>query len=255
MPANTVEATRVPIDTILDMRAEYRRAMDCQIVHDSWHARGFTVSYLLTANGEVAGYGSVGGPPREPRDIIKEFYVVPAQRGHALPLFRRLADVSRARWVEAQTNDALLLLMLHDCAIETSSEIILFADGVTTSLGVPARGAAARRLSDAERAHAFVHTLEPVGEWGIERDGEVIATGGLAFHYNPPYGDIYMEVAALHQRLGFGSYLVQELKRVCYEMGRIPGARCNAANVASRRTLERAGMFPCARIVRGRLDA
>jgi hypothetical protein len=29
--------------------------------------------------------------------------------------------------------------------------------------------------------------------------------------------------------------LVQELKRTCYEMGRIPAARCNAANKASQR--------------------
>jgi GNAT superfamily N-acetyltransferase len=80
-----------------------------------------------------------------------------------------------------------------------------------------------------------------------------VATGGLAFHYNPPYGDIYLEVAAAQQRKGLGSYLVQELKRLCYEMGCVPAARCNQGNVGSRRTLQRAGMFPCARIVRGRL--
>jgi hypothetical protein len=34
----------------------------------------------------------------------------------------------------------------------------------------------------------------------------------------------------------------------------IPAARCNKANIASRLTLERAGMFPCARIVRGRIE-
>jgi RimJ/RimL family protein N-acetyltransferase len=36
-------------------------------------------------------------------------------------------------------------------------------------------------------------------------------------------------------------------------MERIPAARCNQANQASRRTLQRAGMFPCARIIRGRI--
>jgi GNAT superfamily N-acetyltransferase len=80
-----------------------------------------------------------------------------------------------------------------------------------------------------------------------------VATGGLFFHYNPPYGDIYMEVAAAHRRRGLGSYLVQELKRLCREMGCVPAARCNTANVASRLALQRAGMFPCARIVQGRL--
>ena len=99
----------------------------------------------------------------------------------------------------------------------------------------------------------FAFTRWLVGDWGLECDGELAATGGLLFHYNPPYGDIYMEVAAAYQRRGFGSYLVQELKRICYDMTRIPAARCGQGNVASRRTLQRAGMLPCARIMRGRL--
>jgi GNAT superfamily N-acetyltransferase len=60
-----------------------------------------------------------------------------------------------------------------------------------------------------------------------------------------------MEIAEPCRRHGFGSYLVQELKRVCYEAGKKPAARCNLYNYASRRTLERAGMFPCGRILAG----
>jgi GNAT superfamily N-acetyltransferase len=60
-----------------------------------------------------------------------------------------------------------------------------------------------------------------------------------------------MEVDEPYRRRGFGSYLVQELKRIAYEGGHVPAARCNAANVASRRTLEKAGMLPCGRILTG----
>ena len=60
------EVVGVELEAILTMRAEYRREMDCQIVHDSWHARGFTNSYLLRVDGEIVGYGSVGGEPGEP---------------------------------------------------------------------------------------------------------------------------------------------------------------------------------------------
>ena len=104
-----------------------------------------------------------------------------------------------------------------------------------------------------EVARAFPESSEPLGEWVIDAAGEVVAAGGLLFHYNPPYGDIFMEVAPAYRERGHGSYLVQELKRACYEMSRVPAARCRPSNVASRRTLERAGMFPCARILRGRL--
>lgn len=248
-----IEVAQVPLRAILDMRDEYRREMDCQIVHDSWHERGFTNSYLIRAHGEIVGYGAVGGAPRDAKDVLKEFFVRPPFRGAALQFFRQLVVTSAARRIEAQTNDAHLLLMLYDCAVELSSETILFDDGVTTT--VTARGVTLRRLTEADRARVFPHTLEPVGDWGLEVTHELVATGGLAFHYNPPYGDLYMEVAAAYQRRGFGSYLVQELKRLCYEMGCIPAARCNQANEGSRLALQRAGMFPCARIVRGHLPA
>ena len=39
--------------------------------------------------------------------------------------------------------------------------------------------------------------------------------------------------------------------RICYEMGKIPAARCNADNAILRRTLEKAGRLPCARVLQG----
>jgi len=78
--------------------------------------------------------------------------------------------------------------------------------------------------ASAPKAHIFPHQREPSGDWVIEVQGAVVATGGFLCHYNPPYGDIFMEVAEPARRLGFGSYLVQELKRVCYEAGKKPGS-------------------------------
>lgn len=247
----TLEAVRVPLEAVLDLRERYREEMNCQIVHDSWHTRGFTESYHLLIGDEVVGYGSVGGAPREPKDTVKEFYLVPRYRAQALALFRRLVESSAAASIEAQTNDALLSLMLYDFAVDVACGPVLFSDGLETNHTIP--GATIRRVTDADRATVFAHALEPVGEWGVECDGELVATGGLKFHYNPPYGDLYMEVDRSKRRRGFGTFIVQELKRICREGGRVPAARCRAENVASRRALERAGMFPCARILRGRI--
>ena len=69
-----------------------------------------------------------------------------------------------------------------------------------------------------------------MGDCLLEVDGAIVATGGILTHYNPPYGDIYMEVDEPIRRRGYGSYLVQEVKRACYEMGKVPAARCNASN-------------------------
>jgi GNAT superfamily N-acetyltransferase len=246
------EVTPVPLEAILSLRDEYRRLMNCQIVHDSWHRRGFTQSYLLTVDAETAGYGAVGGPPREARDIAKEFYLRPPFRELALPLFQQLVAVSGAKRIETQTNDVLMSLMFIDCATDWTSETILFSDQLTTNLSAPA-GVTFRALSESDQAGTFEHKIEPVGNWGLEFEGRIVATGGLLFHYNPPYGDIHMEVDELYRRSGFGSYLVQEVKRECYASGHLPGARCYYKNIGSRGALQRAGMLPCGRILQGRL--
>ena len=75
------------------------------------------------------------------------------------------------------------------------------------------------------------------------------------FHYNVPYADIYMDVVEPFRRRGFGSYLVQELKRFAYELGSIPCARCSPTNIASRKTLQNAGLVPFAHILNGSIRA
>ena len=246
-------AAEVPLEQVLGMREDYRREMDAQIAHDSWHARGLTRMYLLTIGGDVAGYGAVGGAPRDAKHTVKEFFVLPHHRGSMLALFRALIAASGAKRIEAQTNDPLLLLMLYDFATDVSSELILFADGSRAELDPPFPGVQFREITAADRESVFEHTHEPVGEWALELEGRIVATGGLAFHYNPPYGDIYMEVDGRHRRQGLGSYLVHRLARLCREIGHRPAARCRQANVASRRALERGGLVPCARIVKGTL--
>lgn len=248
----SIDVTQIPPADVASMRERYRAEMNCQIIHDAWFARGWTDAYRLMREGRDVGYGLVGGVRGEPKDTIIEYYVAPADRAAALPLFRRLIAVSGARAVESQTNDTLLTLMLYDCAERIEAGKVLFHDMRTTNLSVP--GATFRRIEPAERANVFPHNVEPVGDWGIELGGGFVATGGITLHYNPPFGDIHMEVAEPFRRRGIGSYLVQELKRICREMDKTPAARCDADNVASRATLQKAGLLPCARMLRGILS-
>jgi GNAT superfamily N-acetyltransferase len=245
----TIDVEPVPLEEILPLRELYRREMNCQIVHDSLPRRGFGDLFLLRVDARVAGYGFVMGYQNEPKDMVREFYVLPAYRGKALAIFRRLAAVSKARRITVQTNDVLLTLMLYDCASEITSETVVFHDALTTSLANP--GGIFRPVTEADSERIFEHRVEPVGDWIIEHDGAIVATGGIATHYNPPYGDLFMEVNEPHRRRGYGSYLIQELKRTSYELGLVPAARCNVANLASRATLQRAGLFPCARLLSG----
>jgi RimJ/RimL family protein N-acetyltransferase len=82
---------------------------------------------------------------------------------------------------------------------------------------------------------------------------EVVGTGGFLLHYNPPFADVYMEVAAPHRRRGVGSFLVQGVIRECFLAGRVPAARCALENVGSRATLTRAGLRVCGYMLAGRV--
>lgn len=249
--SSAFEAIPCELSDVVRFRDMYRQEMNCQIRNDSAHARGFSQHYRLRCRGAIVGYGAVGDYDTQKRQVVIEFYVTPAYRADALPLFGALLRSGEATQVEAQTNDRLLLLMLYDvCRLESiTSGVILFEDAVATSLPPPA-GITIRRVP-AEPPSGFQILRD---DMIAEVDGVKIGEAGFLCHYNPPYGDVYMEVDEAYRERGIGSYLVQEIKKVCYEAGRRPSARCNVANEASRRTLQKAGFLPCARLLRGRVN-
>jgi len=250
MEVSVVEAS---FDAVRLWRDMYRLEMNCQIIHDSIHERpGWTREYILALGGITVGYGSVAiDGPWAGKPTVYEFYVVPTHRLHLFDLFRALLASSGAVGMETQSNDTLMSVMLITFAGQVTSESILFHDKLLTSYR-PA-GATFREPTASEAADLPVEQRRWQGV--VEVGDHVVGTGGILFHYNPPFGDIYMEVAEPFRRRGFGSFLVQELKRVCYEGGRIPAARCNPANVPSQRTLQKAGFVPCGHILAGSLPA
>ena len=242
-------AKATTLEDIVLWRDMYRLEMACQIVHDSIHERpGWTDEFMLFAAGTPVGYGSVAvGGPWKRTPTAYEFYVVPHQRLHLFELFRALLKASGAVSVEVQSNDVLATTMLHTFAGSAVSESVLFHDKVSTShqpLGAAFRQPTAKEALDVPENQLRWHGV-------VEVEGQVAASGGILFHYNRPYGDIYMETTEVFRGRGLGSFLVQELKRVCYEGGHVPAARCNPDNVASRRTLQRAGFVPCGHVLKG----
>ena len=111
-----------------------------------------------------------------------------------------------------------------------------------------------RGLTAADELRLCIERRQGGGEWVLGFDGNVAAKGGVLFHYNRPFANLYYEVSEAFRRRGLGSFLVQELKRECYKLGAIPCARCNPTNIASRRTLQRAGFVPVAHILVGSIN-
>jgi GNAT superfamily N-acetyltransferase len=223
--------------------------MNCQVVHDSIHDRpGWTKEFLLSVGDTPVGYGSlaIGGPWKD-TPTLYQVYVVPTHRQRLLDLCRCLVEVSEAVQITIQSNDPLATVMLHAHVTQATSNAILFHDRHVTALA-PA-GAIYRSATAAEAPDASPPELLYRGV--VDVDGQVAATGGVLFHYNRPFGDIYMEVNEAFRQRGLGSFIVQELKRICYENGHIPAARTNTDNIASQRTLQKAGFVPCGHILTG----
>ena len=236
---------------LLSWRERFRAETKGQIVHDSLHRRdGWTVSYLFSVDGQPVGYGSTAvAGPWTGQPTILELYIQPEQRFRAFALFEAFLAGCGARHFEVQANDELLTVMLHAYGQDIVSEKIVFEDKLATAL--PGKGALLGRISTEANDRRCVEQRQGGSEWRLDFEGATVATGGINFHYNQPYGDIYMEVMEGYRRQGWGAYMVQELKRVTYQLGQIPCARCNTSNIASRRTTQKAGFVPCGHILLG----
>ena len=87
----------------------------------------------------------------------------------------------------------------------------------------------------------------------MEKDNEIVATGGFVRNYNIPYIDRFYEVKENFRQKGFGSLMVQELKKEAYLIERVPAARCNIKNQRSKTTLLKAGLAVCGYILIGEI--
>ncbi|HKF22928.1 MAG TPA: GNAT family N-acetyltransferase [Candidatus Angelobacter sp.] len=236
-----VTAVKAKLEDIQSLRALFLQESNFQVRYNACHERGWTDSYLLTADDTPIGYGSIKGQERDGRDTVFEFYLVPTLRKESRVAFAELLAASGAKYIECQSNDALLSSMLFEFARDINADTVLFSDQIATELNV--EGAQFRpRTRDDE---VFHHRVEPLGDYVLEVQGEIVATGGFLTHYNPPFADLYMEVRPDCRGRGYASFILQEVKKACYSAGRVPAARCGIGNKASRGALLKAGMKVC----------
>jgi GNAT superfamily N-acetyltransferase len=234
-----LQITKTDLKDILHLRALFLQECNFQVRYNACHERGWSDSYLINIDGANIGYGSVKGKDDlTEREAIFEFYIMPAWRKNASAIFEKLIAESTATYIECQSNDLLLSSMHYEFGQNISSDVILFKDGPITALEI-ADATFRQRMPD---EHLFQHNHEPDGDYVIEVNREVVATGGFLLHYNKPFADLYMEVREDQRQKGYGSLIIQELKKACFISGRIPAARCNISNKASKATLLKGGL-------------
>jgi GNAT superfamily N-acetyltransferase len=249
-----LSAKETSLAEIAPLRERYRAEMNCQIMGDSFHTRpGWTRSWVLLANGETVGYGTIAiAGPWKDKPTAFEFFILPQHRLRIFDLFETFLRASHPIAIETQSNAPIMSTMLHTYAKNVTAEAILYHDKITTNLTQP--NVIFRRATPDDAPKIAAQKLDEGAEFLLEMNQEIVATGGLLYHYNPPYGDIYMSVAESHRRRGLGSFIVQELKRTAYQLGKIPACRCNVDNLPSRKTLQKAGFVPCGNRISGVLS-
>jgi hypothetical protein len=220
------------LSEIAPLREEYRRKMDCQIIHDSIHERpGWTHEYALELDGLLVAYGSVAvaGPWSE-SPALYEFFVGADHRARTFDLFGNLLSVCGAKIIETQSNDPILSTMLHTFTTNVRAEAILFEDGCSTTLSPT--GARFRAATPEDTEVLRQQKLDAGAGWVVTLDSAVAGAGDVLYHYNRPYGDIYMAIAEPFRRIGLGAYLVQELSvanKVLYRLRAATSATYPAA--------------------------
>jgi GNAT superfamily N-acetyltransferase len=243
MPLTVAKTT---LDVVQSFRTAFLQENHFQFTYNKCHQYGWADTWLFEVDGVQAGYGAVWGQSkREDRDAIFEFYLLKPYRKFASAIFEKFVAASGATYIECQSNDFLITAMLYEFAADIVAEAILFEDHTETDYFI--RGVNFFRKESAEDTGA------DVGGYCLQKQGEIVATGGFMLNYNFPYADIYMEVMEPFRQKGFGSLMVQELKKEIYKMGRVPSARCNIMNRASKATLLRAGFIPCGFRLKGRI--
>ena len=247
-----IRITKTALADIQPLRELFLKENQFQIRYDSCHTRGWSDSYLIFDANEPIGYGSVKGKEDlAHRDTVFEFYLLPPFRNTCGDIFQKLAIISKAKYVETQSNEFLLTSMLFEYTENIYSDVILFEDASETTFELPDL---TFRKKNPENDRHWNRNSE-LGQFVLDKAGEIVGTGGFLTHYNFPFADLYMEVKQEFRGKGFGSYILQELKKECYKSGRIPAARCNISNPASKATLLKSGMKVCGYMLSGKIKA
>ena len=217
--------------------------------------------YIIAYDDEVVGYFCAS-----PKRTLLQFYVVDDVLPRLQEIFSEMLSRGHIEKALVLTRDRVALAVCMDFVKEVAVDSYLFEEGeqiptVTLDITEPVFRVATLSDAPAIRAacgdfHDFLHyTLEgsiATGDIFVLLSGEsVLGTGVIGSkEFQHPYVDIGMCVNEVYRKKNVGTYMLTKLREECHRQGWIPGASCKSGNVASRKTLEKAGMISKDRLLR-----
>ena len=210
---------------------------------------------------EICGYFCVS-----PKGTLLQFYVTEAYLNVAQEIFSEMLSGEYIEKALVLTRDRVALSVTLECMREVAVDSYVFEEGEhlpTISIefeDISFRKATLRDVPAIREAcgdfHDFLHyTLEGSIASGdifvLLSGGVVLGTGVIgAKDFQPPYVDIGMCVNEAYRNRKVGSYIISLLRQECHRQGWISGASCKRENIASKKTLEKAGLISKDRILR-----
>jgi GNAT superfamily N-acetyltransferase len=211
--------------------------------------------------GEVFGYFCVSA-----EKTLLQFFIDDSHIPHAGDVLAYLIAAGLVERALVLTRDRLALSVCAEFQRQVAVDCYVFEEGPgEVAVSTESPGAELRLATPADvpaiRAacsnfHDFLHyTLEDsiaaAEIFVLQSDGgEVLGTGVIgARDFWPPYVDLGMCVSEAHRRKGIGAHIIRQLRAYCRARSWVPGASCKFGNVASRKTLERAGMISRDRVL------
>jgi GNAT superfamily N-acetyltransferase len=208
---------------------------------------------------------------------LLQFYVAPRFAHRAADLFAAMVTEHTVKTAVIFTSDPVGLVLGMDWQTAVSINSYLFEDHRPIAPALPAYPHVTFRQStiadleplltfyarnDEESDSAaidanfgtmqkYVEAIIMEGQSFALRDGDSIIGIGewRVSQAQPPYVDLGMVTDREHRRRGVGTYILTQFKQLCTERGLRPICSCDAGNIGSRKTIEKAGFISSHRIV------
>lgn len=257
------------LDGIADWRQAYLQTLVAPL-DGYWETAVITRAphYQIMVNGRAVGYFAADEQKR-----LLQFFAT--EQAGAL-----FAAVIGSEWVEtavASTIDPAVLSLCLDVQKSVSVHTYLFHDGRPTELRLPAYPQARFRLAakadlealigfygrndeyeDTEAITDLFENFRNFAKLLIERQQSFLLVNGETIlgvgecrisASQPPYADIGMITDRDNRRRGVGAFVLAQLKAHCTRQNLKPICSCGADNIASRKTIEKAGFVARHRIL------
>lgn len=218
-----------------------------------WEAQYFKIYF----ESDWIGYACIGSDK-----TLWQFYLINTAWIHGQDIFRTLIDQGYVKGAECISFDHLLMSLCMDFHKTACCSAYVFRDDTDVNYHLSSiRNLYFNKAKEddfdvlTEISGDFFYNLkEHIQKQEVMMfysGGELLGAGTCKKIFSSlNYYDIGMVVVDKHRNKGIGTLIVTQMKKYCYDHNLVPVCGCWYPNLASKRTLEKAGFIAKHRVIR-----